>query len=181
MSGLILLTALIVPGDVTPLPVHWHGVWKGMLEIKSPGKPATEVPFELHIKPMDDAARVTWHVIYGEGAKKSTRPYELVSVPRQVNRFELDEKSGIRMQMCLQDDTLYCLFKTGSSFLQVKYELKVKQETILYEITTFAEKDPLNTAVEKNTKLSVDSYRLLGVQSAVLRLQRPSNPDANPK
>lgn len=182
MYTLFLLSTLLQSTDVTPLPSYWQGTWKGTLEIKSPGKPASEVPFELVIKPTDDAARVTWHVIYGEGAKKSTRPYEMVAIPRQANRFELDEKSGIRMQMCLQDDTLYCLFKTGNSYLHVKYELKVRQEVIHYEITTYTERDTLKTAMErKNDKIEVDSYRLTGVQSAVLRLDRPVRPGAPKK
>lgn len=76
------------------------------------------------------------------------------------------------MQMCLQDESLYCLFKTGNSYLQVKYELKAEENIILYEISTFEDKDPLMTALERDKKFAVDSYRLMGVQSGVLRKQK---------
>lgn len=181
MITLLLLNCLLWPADITPLPASWYGTYQGTLEIRSPGKPSSEVPIELVIKPTDDAARVSWQVTYGEGRQKSVRPYELVALPRKPDYFELDEKSGIKMQMHKIENKLYCLFKVSNSLLHVEYELRPKEGVILYKISTYQEKDPLITSHEKNAQLSVDSYRLISVQSAVLKPAEMNKPGASKK
>jgi len=166
---------------MTPLPAQWHGTYRGTLEIRSPGKPDMDVPIELVIKPMENVARVTWQITYGDGDKKSVRPYELVALPGRPNYFELDEKSGIRMQMQRHENKLLCLFKVSKSLLHVEYELKPKEGVIHYQISTYQEKDPLVTSHEKNAQIGVDSYRLLSVQSAVLKYVDTSKSGASRK
>ena len=175
MATWLLMCCMVYPADISPLPAYWYGTYKGTLALKSPGKPASEVPIELEIKPTGDAARVTWQITYGEGNKKSVRPYELVVLDRRPNYYELDEKSGIKMQMHMVDNKLYCLFKTSGSLLHAQYELKIKERAIHYEISTYVEKNSLKTAHENNTELEVDSYQLISVQSAVLR-EEPAVP-----
>jgi hypothetical protein len=92
----LLLCFMISPNDTIPLPSYWQGNYQGTLELKSPGKPASEVPIALEIKPTDDAARVTWRITYGQGDKKSVRPYELVSLPGRPNYFELSREPVAR-------------------------------------------------------------------------------------
>lgn len=181
MLTLIVFSCLTFHSDITPLPAYWYGTYRGTLEIKTPGKPSSEVPIELLIKPMDDAARVTWQITYGEGEKKSVRPYELVALSRKPDYFELDEKSGIRMQMHKIENKLYCLFKVSGSLLHVEYEIRPKDGTIHYQISTFQEKGPLVTSHEKNSQLGVDSYRLVSVQSAVLKHVDKTTPGASKK
>ncbi|MFT3879247.1 MAG: hypothetical protein QM703_06255 [Gemmatales bacterium] len=181
MLPLLLFHCTLCHFDISPLPGYWYGTYRGTLEIKSPGKATSEVPMELMIKPMDDAARVTWQITYDEGKKKSVRPYELVALPRKPDYFELDEKSGIKMQMHKIENKLYCLFKVSNSLLHVEYELRPKEGVILYKISTYQEKDPLITSHEKNAQLSVDSYRLISVQSAVLKPAEMNKPGASKK
>ncbi len=162
---LLLQPPGIIRAEFAPLPAEWHGTWQGTLHITN-GKTKSEVPFKLVIKPIDEA-RVTWHITYGEGEKASTRPYELVALSKKPGYFELDEKSGIRMQERLLGNQLYCLFRVSNSLLHVKHELR--GDVIHYEITTFSEKEPLKTAFEKDVKLAVDSWQLLSVQRAELK------------
>lgn len=155
----------IIRAEFAPLPAEWHGSWQGTLQITN-GKTKSEVPFKLVIKPIDDA-RVTWHITYGEGDKASTRPYELIALSKKPGTFELDEKSGIRMKERLLGNQLFCLFRVSNSLLHVKHELR--GDVIHYEISTFSEKEPLKTAFEKDSKLAVDSWTLISVQSAELK------------
>jgi hypothetical protein len=179
MAILLMLACMVDPPDISPLPSHWHGTYRGTLEIKTPGKPMSEVPIELMIKPMDDAARVTWQITYGDGEKKSGRHYELVALPRKLDSFELDEKSGIRMQLQKIENKLYCLFKVSNSLLHVEYEIRPKDAMIHYQISTFQEKEPLTTGHEKNPQIGVDSYRLMSVQSAILKRVASTKPGAS--
>lgn len=166
MSALLLIAVgLLIPTAPEPLLAKWHGYWQGTLIIQSPGKQKNEVPIAISIKPLSDATRLTWHITYGDGDKKSLRPYELVSM--SDGQFELDEKSGIRMKMTLIDNKLFCLFKTGQSLLHVTYERQ--GEFLNYTITSYQEKEPLKTEHEKSKQLTVDSYKLVSVQSAQMK------------
>ncbi len=167
---LVVILMLLQPPEISraefaPLPAEWHGTWQGTLHVTN-GNTKSEAPFKLVIKPID-ATRVTWHITYGEGEKASTRPYELVALSKKPGYFELDEKSGIRMQERLLGNQLYCLFRVSNALLHVKHELR--GDVIHYEITTFSEKELLKTAFEKDSKIVVDSWQLLSVQSAELK------------
>ncbi|HQR09410.1 MAG TPA: hypothetical protein PLN21_21490 [Gemmatales bacterium] len=181
MAILLVLSCIVYSHEITALPAYWYGTYQGTLEIRSPGKPDMDVPIELVIKPLENADRVTWQITYGEGEKKSVRPYELVALPRRPNYFELDEKSGIKMQMHRSENKLLCLFKISNSLLHVEYEIKPKDRVIHYQISTFQEKDPLTTSHEKNPQIGVDSYRLLSIQSAILKPVDTSKPGASKK
>lgn len=162
---LALLCCCLLPIETKPLPDSWLGTWQGTLTIDNGGKPS-EVPFKLVIKKLPDAARLSWHITYGEGEKASTRPYELVAIADKPGDFELDEKSGIRMRMKLLGNQLFCLFKVSQSLLHVKYALK--GDVIHYEISSYQMKEALKTGFNKDASISVDSYQLLNVQSAEL-------------
>ena len=73
------------------------------------------------------------------------------------------------MKMQLLDNKLYCLFRTSNSLLHVQYIMKPKEESLYYEISSYAEKEPTKTAHDKNARLEVESYRLLSVQSSMLK------------
>ena len=164
-ASLLIAVGLLLSTAPEPLLSKWHGYWQGTLLVQSPGKPKNEVPISISIKPLPDATRFTWHITYGDGDKKSVRPYEMVSMPD--GQFELDEKSGIRMKMTMIDNKLFCLFKTGQSLLHVTYERQ--GEFLNYTITSYQEKDSLKTEHEKSKQLTVDSYKLLSVQSAQMK------------
>jgi hypothetical protein len=162
---LLVQPPAMVRAEFAPLPTEWHGNWQGTLKITN-GQKNQEVAFKLEIKPISDS-RVTWHITYGEGDKAQTRLYELVALSKKPGYFELDEKSGIRMQERLLGNKLYCLFRVSNSLLHTKHELV--GDVIHYEISTFAEKEPLKTAFEKNQQIAVDSWQLLSIQSAELK------------
>lgn len=171
MFTLLLLVVSMKPSEIQPLPQAWQGTWRGTLKINNGTGSVNDVPFSLEIKPLPDPARVTWHITYGEGEKRSVRPYELVALPGKPGEFELDEKSGIRMKERLLGNELYCLFRVNQSLLHVKHQLK--DDVIRYEICTYQEKDLLKSEHGKNAQLTVDSYRLVGVQTAELTRAKP--------
>ncbi|HMO34400.1 MAG TPA: hypothetical protein PKA06_00010 [Gemmatales bacterium] len=151
--------------EYTTLPAEWHGTWQGKLKITN-GQNKSEVPFQLLIQSISES-RVKWQITYGEGEKARHRNYELAAIPNQPGLFEMDEKTGVRMQERLFGNRLYCLFRVSKTLLHVKHELE--GDVIRYEISTFAEKDPLKTQPEGNSQLRVDSWKLLSVQSAELK------------
>lgn len=169
MLTFLFLSLLQAPVKITPLLAEWHGTWLGTLHITSGNGQKNEVRFKLVIQPLDDKARVTWHITYGEGDKASTRRYELVALDKP-GLFELDEKSGIRMKERLLGNQLFCLFKVSNSLIHVKHELR--GDVMHYDLTTYQEKDILQTSHEKNKSISVDSYQLVSQQAGELRRQK---------
>jgi hypothetical protein len=164
-----LLLLLIVPVDITPLPSEWHGTWQGTLQIRGNGDKITSVPFKLVVKPLEEKARVTWHITYGEGEKASTRRYELVALDKP-GFFELDEKSGIRMKEHLLGKQLFCLFKVSNNLIHVKHELV--GDVLRYDLTTYQEKNALQTHHEQSKTTTVDSYQMVNQQRAELHRQK---------
>ena len=84
--------------------------------------------------------------------------------------FELDEKSGIRMKERLLGNQLFCLFKVQGNLIHVKHELK--GDVLHYDLTTYAEKNALQTAHEQSKAITVDSYVMVNQQRAELRRQK---------
>ena len=159
-------TLLLVAGMISapPLP-DWHGEWAGTLVVpRADGKPI-EVPMTLKIQPID-GGRLSWTIVRGEGEKKQTLQYELVPVAGQPDRFEIDEKNGIRLPARLAEGRLVMLYKVGGTLMHVRYERA--GETIRFDLTAFAEKGLLVTSPD-GQELRVEAYSPGGGQFAELR------------
>ncbi len=111
------------PGEVPRLPDTWHGVWKGPCTVSGPTRKRLDFPMELHVAPIDGRAAWTWRIVYGEGAKRQVRAYELLAVPGGKGHFRVDEKNGIVIDSWLHRDTLYSRFEIGSVSIDARYTL----------------------------------------------------------
>lgn len=158
------------PKPEPALPATWHGSWAGTLTITpDKGKPQ-EVFMGMDIRPVNDGAKYTFRITYGEGDKKQVRDYELVPKKDDPGRFEVDEKNGIRLETRLTGATLHSLFQVGDTLIQSRYERV--GDVLQVEMTAYAGKDPLVTKAD-GTKAEVKSHRVLSVQTAALKRRDP--------
>lgn len=147
--------------DAAPLPVDWHGDWRGLLMVSKGFDKPMEIMTSLTIKPIKDSKATTWVLTYGSGKSKQVRNYEIS--PKGMD-YEIDEKNGIRLIARLFDGKLTTMFRAGENYLQTSYELS--GETLTMETLTFAVDKPLETKVEL---AEVVSYRPSGRQIAVMK------------
>jgi hypothetical protein len=78
---------------------------------------------ELHVAPIEGRAAWTWRIIYGEGAKRQVRDYELLPVAGGAGHFRVDEKNGIVIDSWLHQGTLYSRFEVGGVSIDARYTL----------------------------------------------------------
>ena len=144
MSGVLILAALAAaqPADPPALPAGWVGKWTGTLTITRDTGDLQELPMTLEVRPLADAGRYTWRLVY-DGEKKQSRDYELVAKPGKPGRFEIDEKNGIRLGARLAGPTLYTLFQIPDAMIHSRYELA--GNVLRVEMTAYATRDPLAT------------------------------------
>jgi hypothetical protein len=167
MTGVLILAAVatLQPADPPALPAGWVGKWAGTLTItKDTGDPQ-ELPMTLEIRPLAEAGRYTWRLVY-DGEKKQTRDYELVVKPGKPGRFEIDEKNGIRLGARLVGTTLYALFQVGEAVIHSRYEQA--GDVLRVEMTAYTTRDPLATKPTAGGA-EVKSPPLLSVQTAELK------------
>jgi len=173
MRATTLLLVLLIPAlrveDPAPaekFPASWEGAWKGPCITVRKGKTPLRFPMELHVARREGKPGWTWRIVYGEGAKRQVRPYELVPVEGEPNHFVIDEKNSILIDAYFQDDTLRSRFRVADSSLEVTYARK-GDTTLDVTITTFSAK-PARTSGGKGNIPAVDSYALRAVQRGAL-------------
>lgn len=146
-------------------PATWVGVWKGACDLIRGGKTAMQFPMELHVAPLE-AGRYTWTIVYGEGAKKQVRRYELLPVEGRADHFRIDEKNGIVLDAFLENDRLRNRFGVMDNVIEATYAREGDALTVT--LTTFGGK-PLATTGGKAGVPPVTSFALKAVQRGVLR------------
>ena len=168
MTGVLIVAALTAgqPADPPALPAGWVGKWAGTLTITTDKGDPQELPMTLEVRPLADGGRYTWRLVYGEGEKKQTRDYELVAKAGKPNRFEIDEKNGIRLGARLMGNTLYALFQVGEAVIHSRYEQA--GDVLRVEMTAYTTRDPLATK-PAGGGAEVKSPQLLSAQSAELK------------
>jgi hypothetical protein len=148
------------------LPAEWDGIWKGTLAIISPDGKSQELPMELHVLAVAGSNRKTWKILYGEGARQSTRPYEIGPVAGEAGRFVVDEKNGLLIDNHLVGKTLYSQFMVTDSLVTTRFENlgdSIRVELLLFTIT-----DPRRTKLT-GRDMEVASYRFNAVQTGILK------------
>lgn len=143
------------------LPVAWHGNWQGsMLVYGRPNTPPQRVALGLNIAPVPEKNQLTWTLQYGEGDKKSVRPYVLIRTPQ--GQLQIDEQNGIVLDVDLTGNVIYSQFEVNGSLLTARYELRDKE--LLFEIVS-AQK-----GTKSGTKqLPVQSFAPRLVQSGTMQ------------
>jgi hypothetical protein len=159
MRATLLLAVFVSPvmaAEPNALPAAWHGTWAGTLDL--PG--GKTVPMTLAIAPVAGTNAVTWTITYGDGEKASVRNYQLAPHATTKDRYLLNEKNGITLDVRLHKDTLHSQFEVQGSLLVGRYELR--DGKLHYEITSSAK------PTETGDGVKVKVYAVTSVQTAVL-------------
>ena len=115
-----------------PFPQSWYGTWKGTLAIHAATGVRQTVPMELWVGATDDADRTQWTIVYGEGATRQERPYELVTLDAAAGKYEIDEKNSIHIPSTFFGKSLVAHFSVGGGWLVSQYRLE--GDTLTFEI-----------------------------------------------
>ena len=172
MHRFATVLVLLVPGLIPSLraeepqlsfPASWEGAWKGSCVLVRDGKTAMRFPMELHVAPREDSARWEWRIVYGEGERRQVRPYEILPVEGDANRFVIDENNGILIDSYLENERLHSRFRVGKSSLEVTYARRGDELDVT--ITTFGT-EPVRTS---GGEANVSTFALRAVQRGTLK------------
>lgn len=169
LTAFSFMMAAHSPAQTDPLPAEWDGVWKGPLAIVSPDGTRQELAMELHVLPVAGGKSKTWKILYGEGAKQTTRPYTIEPVAGGPGRFLVDEKNGLFIDNHLVGKTIYSQFMVTDSLVTTRFENlgdAIKVELLLFTVT-----EPRRSKLTGGN-IEVSSYRFNSVQVGVLRREK---------
>lgn len=151
------------------LPADWNGVWKGMtVNITSDGK-REEIPMQLHVQPVPESNARTWKILYGKNAEQTTRPYEIMPVSGEPNRFVVDEKNGLFLDNQLVGNVLYSQFMVTTNLVTTRFE--IKGDEIKVEMMMFDLRSPRQSKLTGGN-IEVASYRFRSTQFGILRREK---------
>ncbi|VTS00762.1 hypothetical protein [Tuwongella immobilis] len=145
----------------------WIGTWAGVLEIHDTDKVKLNVPMQLEIAPIPAESAWSWKLTYGMGEKKQVRDYRLKRTAD--GELVIDEQNGILLRVDRFGPQLITEFEIAGSCIQTRYRLT--DAGIRFELTSTERAKPLTSGPEKGPK--VESFRVVGYQSAMLQKIRP--------
>lgn len=178
--------AAATPAQPIRLPTTWHGTWRGdCTAITTSNRPALNFTMQLRVAPIADRPdRLTWEITYEGGAGNQVRPYELIALENEPNRFVIDEKNGILIDAGLLGSTIASHFTVQSAMITATYRLEPavaeagaagtppRPDRIIVELTTFKADDSVRTSgggpAGSGAMPEVKSWRVSGVQRAEL-------------
>jgi hypothetical protein len=152
------------------LPAEWSGIWKGNLTVVSSNGKKENLAMELHVGDVSAGVK-TWRILYGAGANQTVRPYVIMPVAGEANRFVVDEKNGLFIDNQLVGSLLFSQFKVTTNLVTTRFELagnEIKVEMTMFDLNTPRQSKLTGGNVE------VASYRFRSVQSGVLRREQKS-------
>jgi hypothetical protein len=119
------------------LPDQWNGICKGMtVSITADGK-RQEIAMERHVLPLENGSAKIWKILYGKDSDQTARPYEIMPVPNELNRFVVDEKNGLFLDNQLVGNVLYSQFMVTTNLVTTRSEIKddeIKVEMIMFDL-----------------------------------------------
>ena len=151
------------------LPAEWNGVWKGITVNATADGKREEIPMELHVQSMPESAVKTWKILYGKGAEQTTRPYEIMPVSGEQNRFVVDEKNGLFLDNQLVGRVLYSQFMVTTNLVTTRFELK--GDEIRVEMIMFDLRSPRQSKLTGGN-IEVASYRFRSAQFGILKREK---------
>lgn len=152
--------------EAPAFPATWAGVWKGPCQLIRGGKTAMDFPMELHIAALDGGPGYTWKIVYGAGAKRQVRPYELLPVEGDALHWRIDEKNGIVLDAWFENDRLHNRFGIGEVIIEATY--RREGDALHVELTTFGSTASRTSGGEGKVP-PVASFPLRAVQRGILR------------
>lgn len=150
------------------LTEKWMGDYIGTLTSTNLEGKTADFHMELHIA-MNEDSTYNFTIVYGKDEQRQERAYLLI--PSGKNKFVLDEKNGILLDMSLGPDRLTSVFEVQGSLLHVSYILEKKG--IRFELTSSTEGAITGGNVSEDQEIpSVTSYKTTSYQSAFLKRQK---------
>ena len=157
----LLLTSLRAEDPAPTFPKSWEGVWKGACVLVRGGKTAMEFPMELHVEKRE--GHWTWKVVYGAGAQRQVRPYELRATGEN---WVIDEKNGIVIDSYFENGRLHSRFDVMESSIQATYRRRGDELDV--SLVTFDAK-PVRRSGGQDRIPKVAAYELRAVQRGTLK------------
>jgi hypothetical protein len=146
-------------------PESWEGIWKGTCRAQDPKGGGFSFAMELHILPLSDEERMTWKIVYGEGAKRQVRDYEIVALDRSRGLFSVDEKNSILIDSFLIGDALHSQYSVGGTLITIRYAMQ--QGTIVFDLLSSSLENPTESGGDGDVP-AVFAYPVSAAQRAVL-------------
>lgn len=144
------------------LPVQWHGVWTGTLQIYRQSALVDSVPIRLTIARTDKPNVLTWRTDYLSATRPMTKDYKLVTKDADKGIYQTDEGEGTLLTDYLFGNKLYGIFEVQDVLLTSSYELR--QDELIVEVTSGKKLPDLSNGVR--------NYATSNLQRAVLRRQQ---------
>ncbi len=170
-SALFLVSFLITASlySQTGFPATWQGNWRGELQwYRTGSKEPQKVNMELRIQPSSTKGEFTWHIIYGKETEDS-RPYILKAKDTTGIHWVIDENNGIILDQFWTANKFSGAFTVVNSTIVNSYWME--NDKLMVEFYTISAKPLVTTGKGTEESPSVDSYKMLGYQRAVLTRQ----------
>ena len=142
-------------------PEDWRGRWVGHLDQRTKGG-STRVGLALTIEPIEGSREWIWRLEY-EG--QPVRDYRLIPSEEGADRWRIDERNGIVIDMFLVDGALVCRFSVAKVEVQMEYRLG--PDGVAIAIETFG-REPRSTTPTEDGRFEVASFPLVGYERGVL-------------
>jgi hypothetical protein len=150
-------------------PESWVGHWKGNMQLTYTSGKTMSVNNELIIKFLevdkDSLEHYQWTIIYGEGAEKQERAYELITVDAEKGLYKMDEKNTIILPFFYADNTLMCLFEVMGNYIMSTYR---QEGGFIYFENVSANNKNTETSGGEGDVPTVTSYPISNLQRAKL-------------
>jgi hypothetical protein len=155
----------VAPTD-PEFPDAWIGSWRGTCVARYPDGRRMAFPMELHVRPLDDPQRWSWTLVYGAGAQRQERPYQLVCLDADAGHYAIDEQNSIVIDAYHIGADLVSMYQVQQSLMIVVYTRTA--EGIEFALSAVGTGAPRTSGGEGEIP-AVDAYPVQVMQRATLR------------
>jgi hypothetical protein len=168
MKNILFFLCLMGSSGFAQLPEDWQGTYEG--ELTSTDLNGLQISYKmgLTIQTKTDTT-YDFILVYGEDSLRQERKYELYN--NGANKFVLDEKNGVLLDMSLGFGKLTSVFDVQGSLLHVSY-IKTKKG-MRYELSSSKQAFKTgDTNFEGEQIPEIISYKTTSFQEAILKKQK---------
>ncbi len=144
---------------------NWVGSYSGKMNAIQLNGNKNEFSMRIDVDKVEDHI-YSWTLTYGDSGK-DIRPYQVVH--DHDNKFIMDEKNGIKIQMSRFDDELISLFEVMDSYIFVSYKL-VEAGMEVNIISAYGRSETGGSMDEDGNVIpNVGSYSVVASQNVLLK------------
>jgi hypothetical protein len=167
------------PGSVgaqTGFPQAWVGKWAGTLTtLVPPDSVRNRIPISLEIAPLEsDPTSFQWRTIFNADTVRGLRPYRLIVEDAKKGKYATDESNGVVLDESYIGGVLTSVFQVQTQVLESRYFLR--GDTLTHELSwwnTAPTRTVTGSGANSESGSEIRSFRVLGMQRAVMVRQRP--------